>query len=94
MNHEEKTARWAIVFIFAALFVGAWIGRASIFVSLEKMTAERERAQSDAALLQDIADMREQLFQQDERKLDAVRWCVTSSPTPIECVRWSVNNTR
>lgn len=78
----------------AGFIVGVTTGKAILAPGLVSLTLARDRAEKDAALLQDIADMREELFQQDERKLGAVSWCLTSSPTPIECVRYSLEATR
>ena len=83
---------WLPVVLLVLLVIILGLGGQIVTVTnardlLEIRVAELE---ADRANLQAIAGERQAFLQQDERKLDAVRWCLTSSPTPIDCALWSL----
>ncbi len=95
MNAPKRSDSLVLrVLIYAVIASIALIG-ISLLTMHERslrMKAEAQVVQltADKANLMAIAEVREQLLQTDERELGAIAWCLSESPTPLHCARWTV----
>ncbi len=88
MYHVRKARFWVVLVVVALVNLLAGLG-----TGWRLRGHEVDRLAEDRRLLLAISEERQAIMDRQERRIEAARWCLTSSPTPIDCALYALEAT-